>query len=81
MSAYFFHEALLYFHIFGFSFEKVWGGRSGWGQYTLLTLALIGLTYGLCVALDPALNAVRRAGRFFVETLRGGFGEKIVRPE
>jgi uncharacterized membrane protein len=81
MSAYFFHEALLYFHIFGFSFEKVWGGRSGWGQYTLLTLALIGLTYGLCIALDPALNAVRRAGRFLVETLRGGFGEKIARSE
>ncbi|OJT24630.1 hypothetical protein BO221_15950 [Archangium sp. Cb G35] len=81
MSAYFFHEALLYFHIFGFSFEKMWGGRSGWGQYTLLTVALIGLTYGLCVGLDAAQNAMRRAGRFLVETLRGGFGEKIARSE
>jgi uncharacterized membrane protein len=81
MSAYFFHEALLYFHIFGFSFEKVWGSRSGWGQYTLLTVVLIGLTYGLCVGLDAAQNAARRAGRFLVETLREGFGEKIARPE
>jgi len=81
MSAYFFHEALLYFHIFGFSFEKVWGGRSGWGQYALLTVALIALTYGLCVGLDAAQNAVRRAGRFLAETLREGFGEKIARPE
>jgi uncharacterized membrane protein len=81
MSAYFFHEALLYFHIFGFSFEKMWGGRSGWGQYTLLTGVLIGLTYGLCVGLDAARNALRRAGRFLVETLRGGFGEKIARSE
>ncbi|HEY0093681.1 MAG TPA: hypothetical protein VGB96_05125, partial [Archangium sp.] len=81
MSAYFFHEALLYFHIFGFSFEKVWGGRSGWGQYALLTGVLIALTYGLCIALDAAQNAVRRAGRFLVETLPGAFGEKIARTE
>ncbi|MCY1078519.1 heparan-alpha-glucosaminide N-acetyltransferase domain-containing protein [Archangium lansingense] len=81
MSAYFFHEALLYFHIFGFSFEKVWGGRSGWGQYTLLTVALIALTYGLCLALDAAQNAVRRAGRFLVETLPGSFAQKIARSE
>jgi hypothetical protein len=81
MSAYFFHEALIYFHVFGFSFEKVWGGRSGWGQYTLLAMALIGLTYGLCLALDAAQNAVRRAGRFLVEALPWGFGEKIARSE
>ena len=28
-----------------------------------------------------AQNAVRRAGRFLGETLRGGFGEKIARSE
>ncbi|PTL80834.1 heparan-alpha-glucosaminide N-acetyltransferase domain-containing protein [Vitiosangium sp. GDMCC 1.1324] len=80
MSAYFFHEALLYFHIFGFSFEKVWGNRSSWGQYALLALVLIGLTYGLCVALDPVQNAVRRGSRFLVELLPGSFGGKFARP-
>jgi uncharacterized membrane protein len=80
MSAYFFHEALIYYRFFGFSFEKVWGNRSGWGQYALLTVVIIGLTYGLCLALDPVLNAVRRGVRFAVETLPGGFGEKFARP-
>jgi hypothetical protein len=47
----------------------------------LLTVVLIGLTYGLCVGLDAAQNAARRAGRFLVETLREDFGEKIARPE
>jgi uncharacterized membrane protein len=79
MSAYFFHEALIYFRLFGFSFERVWGGRSGWGQYALLTGVLICLTYGLCLGLDPALNAVRRGFRYLGETLPGGFGEKFAR--
>ena len=79
LSAYFFHEALLYFHVFGFSFEKVWGNRSGWGQYTLLTVALIALTYGLCLAVDPLLNAVRRGARSVADLLTGSFGEKFAR--
>ncbi|WNG36750.1 DUF1624 domain-containing protein [Archangium violaceum] len=62
LSAYVFHEGLLYFHIFGFSFETVWGNRSGWGQYTLLTVALIGLTYGLCLAVDWLQRLPRTAG-------------------
>jgi uncharacterized membrane protein len=79
LSAYFFHEALLYYRLFGFSFEVAWGGRSGWGQYALLTVALIALTYGLCLAQDAASRAMRRGGRTLAESLRGGFGEKFAR--
>jgi uncharacterized membrane protein len=79
LSAYVFHEALLYYRFFGFSFEAVWGHRSGWGQYTLLTGVLIALTYGLCLAVDPALHAVRRGAKALAESLPGGFGEKFAR--
>jgi uncharacterized membrane protein len=79
LSAYFFHEALLYYRVFGFSFEVAWGNRSGWGQYTLLTVALIALTYGLCLAVDPSLNAVRRGVRALADALPAGFGEKFAR--
>jgi uncharacterized membrane protein len=80
MSAYFFHEALLYFRVFGFSFEKVWGNQSGWARYALLTGVLMGLTYGLCLALDRVQNAVRQGVRFLFDSLSGSFGEKFARP-
>ncbi|WP_257450535.1 DUF1624 domain-containing protein [Archangium lipolyticum] len=80
MSAYFFHEALLYFRIFGFSFEKVWGNQSGWARYALLTGVLICLTYGLCLALDRVRNAVRQGVRLLLENLPGSVGEKFARP-
>ena len=58
LSAYVLHLGLLYFHVFGLSFEVLWGGRCDWGRYALLTALLIALTYGLCRALD-ALQALR----------------------
>jgi hypothetical protein len=80
LSAYFFHEALLYFRVFGFSFQVVWGHCGGWGRYALLTGVLIGLTYGLCRAMDPLLDAVRRGARTVADTLAGSFGQKFARP-
>ena len=80
LSAYFFHQALLYFHIFGLSFEVLWGNRSGWGQYALLTGLLILLTYGLCHALDVGVDGGRRGGRFLLDALRRGPGDKFARP-
>jgi uncharacterized membrane protein len=70
LSAYFFHEALLYYRTFGFSFQRFWGDRSGWAQYALLTGVLIALTYLLCLALDPAERAVRQGLSRGVEWLR-----------
>ncbi|MBF5040778.1 DUF1624 domain-containing protein [Aggregicoccus sp. 17bor-14] len=52
LSAYFLHEALLYYRTFGLSFERFWRDRSGWAQYAALTLALILLTFALCTVLD-----------------------------
>ena len=60
LSAYFFHEGLLFFRTFGFSFERFWGNRAGWALYTVLTVALIALTYMLCLAVDPAERALKK---------------------
>jgi uncharacterized membrane protein len=70
LSAYFFHEGLLFFRTFGFSFERFWGNRSGWAQYTVLTVALIALTYGLCLAVDPAERALKKGLAGAMEWLR-----------
>ncbi|MCI0573385.1 MAG: DUF1624 domain-containing protein [Myxococcaceae bacterium] len=48
LSAYVFHEALLFRSVGGVSFEAVWGNRSGWVQYAVLTVTLIALTAVLC---------------------------------
>ncbi|MGA9525994.1 MAG: heparan-alpha-glucosaminide N-acetyltransferase domain-containing protein [Myxococcaceae bacterium] len=58
LAAYFFHEALLYYPVFGFSFQAQWGYQSGWGQYAVLTLALIAVTFGLCWITDRVYRGV-----------------------
>ncbi len=52
LAAYFFHQMLLYFHLFGFSFEKFWGNRSSWPRYWALLALLIAMTFALTVATD-----------------------------
>lgn len=52
LAAYFFHQMLLYFHLFGFSFEKFWGDRSSWPQYGALLALLIAMTFALTVLTD-----------------------------
>jgi uncharacterized membrane protein len=60
LSAYFFHEMLLYYRVFGvFSFQKLWGDSAGWAKYGGLLALLIACTYVLCVAWDP----LERAGK------------------
>jgi hypothetical protein len=52
LAAYFFHEALMYYETFGFSFHRFWGGRCGWPAYWVLTGALIGCTFVLVLIAD-----------------------------
>ncbi|TSC31165.1 heparan-alpha-glucosaminide N-acetyltransferase domain-containing protein [Corallococcus sp. Z5C101001] len=60
LSAYFFHEMLLYYRVFGvFSFERVWGDSSGWLKYSGLLALLIASTFVLCIAVDPAERALK----------------------
>ena len=47
LAGYFFHEMLLFFRIFGFSFEARWGKSCSWPQYAVLTVLLAGCTFAL----------------------------------
>ncbi len=68
LSAYVAHEILLYYPIYGFSFDGWWGNRCGWLAYSLLTAALIAATYAACqlvVVIEKGLHRLREAlGRF-----------------
>jgi uncharacterized membrane protein len=65
MAGYFFHEMLLYYEWFGFSFHRWWGDKSSWGRYWVLTAALIASTTVLVLLMDRVYavydRAVRRA--------------------
>ncbi|MHB8872937.1 MAG: heparan-alpha-glucosaminide N-acetyltransferase domain-containing protein [Myxococcaceae bacterium] len=61
MAAYFFHEALLYYRVFGFSFQAWWGQSCGWGKYAALTALLIGMTYLLSLLTDRVYRGAGRA--------------------
>lgn len=52
LAAYFFHLMLLYYRIFGFSFEALWGTRCSWPRYCLLLALLIAATFVLTLAND-----------------------------
>lgn len=78
LSAYVIHLGLLYFHVFGFSFEVVWGNRCGWGQYALLTGLLMLLTYALCQGLDLVRALPLR--RLLLRATRQGRAEEFARP-
>ncbi|MBX5480513.1 MAG: DUF1624 domain-containing protein [Myxococcaceae bacterium] len=67
MSAYFFHEALLFYRLNGFSFEAVWGHRAGWAAYAGLTALLVALTFGLSWLTD---RLYRRVSPLLDEALR-----------
>src|SRR5207249_1838501 len=47
LAGYFFHEMLLFFRIFGFSFESRWGKACSWPQYAALTALLAACTFAL----------------------------------
>ena len=58
MAGYFFHEALLFFRVFGFSFHAVWGDRCSWLQYWGLLILLAAATFVLTVLTDRGYRAV-----------------------
>ncbi|MFP2923673.1 heparan-alpha-glucosaminide N-acetyltransferase domain-containing protein [Pyxidicoccus sp. 3LG] len=73
LSAYFFHEMLLFYRIGGvFSFQRFWGDKSGWVEFWLLLAALILLTFLLCVVTDRVERVVRPGLRALVERARRG---------
>lgn len=47
LAGYFFHEMLLFFHVSGFSFEVVWGGRLSWLGYLPVLALLVACTFVL----------------------------------
>jgi uncharacterized membrane protein len=61
LAAYFLHEMLLYFRIFGFSFERVWGGSCSWGEYSLVLSLLIAMTFALTAMVDRIYRRVDRS--------------------
>ena len=63
LAAYFFHLMLLYFRIFGFSFEALWGARCSWPQYWMLVALLIALTFVLSWATDRVYARARGGSR------------------
>jgi uncharacterized membrane protein len=82
LSAYFFHEMLLYYHLGGvFSFQRFWGDRSGWLQFWLLLAALIVLTWLLCLLTDRVERGVRPALRAWMERARRGVRGAAPAPE
>jgi len=60
LAGYFFHEMLLFFRIFGFSFEAVWGKSCSWPQYWAVIALLAACTFALTWATDRIYQAVDR---------------------
>jgi uncharacterized membrane protein len=52
LAGYFFHESLLYYRVFGFSFAALWKDGCGWGKYALLLGCLLALTTTLVWVTD-----------------------------
>jgi uncharacterized membrane protein len=77
LAAYFFHETLLYYWTFGFSFHRVWGERCSWTKYAALTALLIGCAFVLAWATD---KVYRYLGRRY-DALVGAFKSPPVASE
>jgi hypothetical protein len=58
LSGYFFHEALIYYQVFGFSFATVWKDRCGWGEYALLLACILALTTVLAWVTDKVYRVL-----------------------
>lgn len=50
LGGYFFHEVFIYIPIFGLCLTRFWRDQCGWWAYTGLTVGLIALTAGACIA-------------------------------
>lgn len=60
LAGYFFHETLLFFRIFGFSFEARWGNSATWSGYLPLLLLLLVATFALTWLTDRVYRSVDR---------------------
>ena len=60
LAGYFFHEMLLFFRIFGFSFEALWGQRLSWAGYVPVLSLLIAMTFVLAWLTDRLYRALDR---------------------
>jgi uncharacterized membrane protein len=60
LAGYFFHEMLLFFRIFGFSFEARWGKACSWPQYWAVTVLLVACTFALTWLTDVVYQLVDR---------------------
>jgi len=60
LAGYFFHEMLLFFRVFGFSFESRWGKSCSWPQYWALIALLVACTFVLTWLTDRIYRAVDR---------------------
>jgi hypothetical protein len=57
LAGYFFHQALLFYRVLGFSFEACWGKSASWPQYWVLTLLLVTCTFALTWVTDRLYRA------------------------
>jgi hypothetical protein len=58
LAGYFFHEALIYYRVFGFSFATVWRDACGWPKYLLLLSCILALTTVLVWVTDRVYRAL-----------------------
>jgi uncharacterized membrane protein len=58
LAAYFLHETLLYYRLFGFPFFAMWGKSCGWAKYALLSLLLIVSAWVLTWVTDKVYKAM-----------------------
>lgn len=75
LAGYFFHQMLLYYHLFGFSFEKVWGNRCSWPAYCALLALLIAMTFALTVLTDLVYRRVSGPTRLIARPATREFSE------
>ena len=60
LAGYFFHQALLFKQVFGFSFEARWGEKCSWPGYAALVALLIACTFALTWLTDQIYQRVDR---------------------
>src|SRR5207237_8565501 len=63
LAGYFFHAMLLFFRIFGLSFDRFWRARCTWPQYWMLLVPLIAMTFALTWLTDKLYGAADSAMR------------------
>jgi uncharacterized membrane protein len=61
LAGYFFHQALLFYRVLGFSFESRWGKSCSWPLYGALVVLLIACTFLLTWLTDRLYQRVDRA--------------------